>query len=43
MGVQNLDALRDGVNKGSVRFEMRSASAQTDGNVRHLHSHEKLL
>jgi IMP dehydrogenase len=43
IGVQNLDALRDGVNKGSVRFEMRSASAQTEGNVHGLHSHEKKL
>ncbi|KAJ6177466.1 hypothetical protein N7485_004380 [Penicillium canescens] len=41
--VQNLYALRDGVNKGSVRFEMRSASAQTEGNVHGLHSHEKKL
>jgi IMP dehydrogenase len=43
IGVQNLDALHDGVNKGSVRFEMRSASAQTEGNVHGLHSHEKKL
>lgn len=43
IGVQSLDALRDGVNKGSVRFEMRSASAQTEGNVHGLHSHEKRL
>lgn len=43
IGVQTLDALRDGVNKGSVRFEMRSASAQTEGNVHGLHTHEKKL
>ncbi|KAB8073083.1 IMP dehydrogenase/GMP reductase [Aspergillus leporis] len=43
IGVQNLDALHDGVNNGSVRFEIRSASAQTEGNVHGLHSHEKKL
>ncbi|KAJ5312021.1 hypothetical protein PENANT_c022G04384 [Penicillium antarcticum] len=43
LGVQNLDALHEGVNNGSVRFEMRSASAQTEGNVHGLHSHEKKL
>ncbi|KAJ6136950.1 hypothetical protein N7497_012202 [Penicillium chrysogenum] len=43
IGVQNLDALRDGVNNGTVRFEMRSASAQTEGNVHGLHTHEKKL
>ncbi|KAJ5087033.1 hypothetical protein NUU61_008340 [Penicillium alfredii] len=43
IGVQSLDALRDGVNNGQVRFEMRSASAQTEGNVHGLHSHEKKL
>ncbi|OQE20100.1 hypothetical protein PENFLA_c017G09746 [Penicillium flavigenum] len=43
IGVQDLAALHDGVNNGSVRFEMRSASAQTEGNVHGLHSHEKKL
>nr|API82662.1 putative inosine monophosphate dehydrogenase [Penicillium roqueforti]API82669.1 putative inosine monophosphate dehydrogenase [Penicillium roqueforti] len=43
IGVQNLDALREGVNNGTVRFEMRSASAQTEGNVHGLHTHEKKL
>ncbi|KAJ5774990.1 IMP dehydrogenase/GMP reductase [Penicillium nucicola] len=43
IGVQDLDALHKGVNNGQVRFEMRSASAQTEGNVHGLHSHEKML
>lgn len=33
VGVQSLDALRDGVKEGSVRFEFRTASAQAEGNV----------
>jgi IMP dehydrogenase len=43
IGVQSIDALHDGVNKGKVRFEMRSASAMTEGNVHGLHSYEKKL
>lgn len=43
IGVKSLDALRDGVDSGLVRFEMRSASAQAEGNVHGLHSHEKKL
>ncbi|KAJ5179887.1 Aldolase-type TIM barrel [Penicillium capsulatum] len=43
IGVRNLDALHDGVDSGMVRFEMRSASAQVEGNVHGLHSHEKKL
>lgn len=43
IGVQSLQALHDGVNKGTVRFEMRSASAQTEGNVHGLHSYDKKL
>jgi IMP dehydrogenase len=43
IGVQNLDALRDEVNSGLVRFEMRSGSAQAEGNVNGLHTHEKKL
>ena len=43
IGVQSLDALREGVNKGLVRFELRSGSAQAEGNVNGLHSHEKKL
>lgn len=43
IGVMSLDALREGVNEGLVRFEMRSASAMAEGNVHGLHSHEKKL
>ncbi|KAJ5888369.1 Cystathionine beta-synthase core [Penicillium taxi] len=43
IGVKSLDALHDGVNNGSVRFEMRSASAMTEGNVHGLHSFDKKL
>lgn len=43
VGVQSLQALHDGVNKGTVRFEMRSGSAQTEGNVHGLHSYDKKL
>lgn len=42
-GMKSLQAFHDGVNKGLVRFEMRSASAQTEGNVHGLHSYEKKL
>ncbi|EYE97996.1 putative IMP dehydrogenase [Aspergillus ruber CBS 135680] len=43
IGVKSLDALHDGVNGGTVRFEVRSASAQTEGNVHGLHSYDKKL
>ena len=43
IGVCNLDSLRDGVERGIVRFEMRSGSAQAEGNVNGLHTHEKKL
>ncbi|KAF9884326.1 Inosine-5'-monophosphate dehydrogenase 1 [Aspergillus nanangensis] len=43
IGVKSLQDLHDGVNKGVVRFEMRSASAMTEGNVHGLHSYEKKL
>lgn len=43
IGVPSLEALHDSVNKGLVRFEMRSASAQTEGNVHGLHSYDKKL
>ncbi|KAH8423170.1 inosine-5'-monophosphate dehydrogenase, variant 2 [Aspergillus melleus] len=43
IGVPSLDALHDGVNKGLVRFEMRSASAMAEGNVHGLHSYDKKL
>ncbi|PYH49104.1 putative IMP dehydrogenase [Aspergillus saccharolyticus JOP 1030-1] len=43
IGVQSLKALHDGVNQGTVRFEMRSASAMAEGNVHGLHSYDKKL
>ncbi|CAG8007947.1 unnamed protein product [Penicillium salamii] len=43
IGVPSLTALHDGVNDGTVRFEMRSASAMTEGNVHGLHSYDKKL
>ncbi|KAF4156862.1 hypothetical protein CNMCM6936_002342 [Aspergillus lentulus] len=43
IGVKSLDELHDGVNKGIVRFEMRSASAMAEGNVHGLHSYDKKL
>ncbi|KAJ5103359.1 Cystathionine beta-synthase core [Penicillium argentinense] len=43
MGVPSLQALHDGVNEGTVRFEMRSASAMAEGNVHGLHSYDKKL
>ncbi|KAH0593203.1 hypothetical protein MHUMG1_08925 [Metarhizium humberi] len=43
IGVKSLDALRDGVDRGLVRFEMRSASAQVEGNIHGLHSYDKKL
>lgn len=43
IGVKSLDALRDGVDNGQVRFEMRSGSAQAEGNINGLHTHEKKL
>ncbi|KAJ5863634.1 Cystathionine beta-synthase core [Penicillium soppii] len=43
IGVKSLAALHDGVNNGTVRFEMRSASAMTEGNVHGLHSYDKKL
>lgn len=43
IGVKSLNDLHDGVNRGIVRFEVRSASAQTEGNVHGLHSYDKKL
>lgn len=43
IGAESLDQLHRGVNDGTVRFEVRSASAQTEGNVHGLHSYEKKL
>ncbi|PLB37843.1 putative IMP dehydrogenase [Aspergillus candidus] len=43
IGVESLDALHKGVDGGVVRFEVRSASAMTEGNVHGLHSYDKKL
>ncbi|KAF2748522.1 inosine-5'-monophosphate dehydrogenase-like protein [Sporormia fimetaria CBS 119925] len=43
IGVKSLTELRDGVADGTVRFELRTASAQAEGNVHGLHSFEKKL
>lgn len=43
VGVKSLVALRQGVNDGSVRFELRTVSAQAEGNVHGLHSYDKKL
>ncbi|KAL4402041.1 inosine-5'-monophosphate dehydrogenase [Malassezia pachydermatis] len=43
MGMQSIDALRDGINNGAVRFELRTASAQLEGGVHGLAHYEKRL
>ncbi|KAF2276613.1 IMP dehydrogenase [Westerdykella ornata] len=43
IGVRSLTELREGVVNGTVRFELRTASAQAEGNVHGLHSFEKKL
>ncbi|KAH0543592.1 hypothetical protein FGG08_002153 [Glutinoglossum americanum] len=43
IGVKNLRELRQGVLDGTVRFEMRSPSAQAEGNVHSLHTFDKKL
>ncbi|RMZ92149.1 hypothetical protein DV736_g614, partial [Chaetothyriales sp. CBS 134916] len=43
IGVKSVAALRDGVNNGTVRFELRTVSAQAEGNVHGLHSYDKKL
>lgn len=43
IGVKSLIALREGVNTGTVRFELRTVSAQAEGNVHGLHSYDKKL
>lgn len=43
IGVKSLKALHEGVDNGTVRFEMRSASAMAEGNVHGLHSYDKKL
>ncbi|KAL8636566.1 MAG: hypothetical protein Q9228_006051 [Teloschistes exilis] len=43
IGTSSLSALRDGVRDGTVRFELRTVSAQAEGNVHGLHSFDKKL
>ncbi|KAI9731528.1 MAG: hypothetical protein M1834_004648 [Cirrosporium novae-zelandiae] len=43
IGVQSISELKMGVLKGDVRFEVRTASAQMEGNVHGLHSFDKKL
>ena len=43
IGTRSLTELREMVNKGEVKFEMRSATAQAEGGVHGLHSYEKRL
>jgi len=43
IGVTSLPKLRQGVLDGSVRFELRTVSAQAEGNVHGLHSFDKKL
>jgi len=43
IGVKSLPKLREGVLDGSVRFELRTVSAQAEGNVHGLHSFDKKL
>ena len=43
IGVKGLSALRQGVLDGQVRFELRTVSAQAEGNVHGLHSFDKKL
>ncbi|MCJ1476266.1 hypothetical protein MMC13_004932 [Lambiella insularis] len=43
IGVKSLPLLRQGVLDGTVRFELRTVSAQAEGNVHGLHSFDKKL
>ena len=43
IGVKSLSELRRGVRDGEVRFELRTVSAQAEGNVHGLHSFDKKL
>ncbi|KII83361.1 hypothetical protein PLICRDRAFT_47251 [Plicaturopsis crispa FD-325 SS-3] len=42
-GVTSVEALREGVKQGKVRFELRTASAQVEGGVHGLNSYTKRL
>ncbi|KAI0056667.1 IMP dehydrogenase [Artomyces pyxidatus] len=43
IGVKNVKELREGVEEGRVRFELRTASAQVEGGVHGLNSYTKRL
>lgn len=43
IGVTSVQLLRDAVNAGDVRFELRTPSAQLEGGVHNLYSYEKRL
>jgi len=43
IGVQSLTELREKVSSGEVRFELRTVSAQAEGNVHGLHTFDKKL
>jgi IMP dehydrogenase len=43
IGIQSLSELHDGIDNGTVRFELRTASAQAEGGVHGLHSFDKKL
>ncbi|KAJ8074865.1 inosine-5'-monophosphate dehydrogenase [Marasmius tenuissimus] len=43
IGVRSVTELREGVDSGSVRFELRTASAQVEGGVHGLNSYTKRL
>ena len=43
IGVKSLVELREGVQNGGVRFDLRTASAQAEGNIHGLHSFDKKL
>ncbi|KAI5842753.1 IMP dehydrogenase/GMP reductase [Tricharina praecox] len=43
IGVTSIEALQKGVRKGEVRFEIRTVSAQAEGNVHGLHEFNKKL
>ncbi|CAI1607951.1 hypothetical protein SEUBUCD646_0L04700 [Saccharomyces eubayanus] len=43
IGSKSLTLLKENVQKGEVRFEFRTASAQLEGGVNNLHSYEKRL
>lgn len=43
VGITSITELREGVQNGTVRFELRTVSAQAEGNVHGLHSYDKKL